>query len=411
MPSKSDKVVDALTLVRKPIKALKAAPYNPRKIDDAALSGLQASVERFGIVEPVVWNERTGYVVGGHQRLKALKRMGVTETEVVVVDLPEIEERALNVALNNPHISGTFTPDVAAIVEGIAAENAELVEALRLDLIVPDVEVVPPVEGLTDEDAVPDVAADPVTRPGDVWILGRHRVMCGDSTSVDAVEGLLDGENWGVAVIDPPYDKEDLYRDTMPPPQPGKRLIVMWDMKRFAVAPSTAIEFGWEPQYEFIWDCVQSWYTPNRPLARHKACGVFGDDPHFDTDRAIIRDGKDRGADRVVHNTRGASNYSPLDGAKHIATVEAFANTSLSNEHAHGKPVPWVEAILAGLGEGNILDLFLGSGTTVIAAEKLGRRCFGMEIAPQYCDVIVKRWQDFTGQRAILESTGEEFPR
>jgi len=264
-------------------------------------------------------------------------------------------------------------------------------------------------EGLTDDDAVPEAPEQPVTVEGDVWGLGSHKVMCGDSTSIDAVHALTNGCRWDVCLIDPPYELESLYGKSIPDAQPGKKLIVMWDFKRFGIAPCAAISAGWQPQYEFIWDCVQSWYTPNRPLQRHKAAGVFGDDPFFDTEKSIIKDGKDRGKKRTVSNTRGTSEYQPLDGAKHIATVEAFPNTMQKDEHGHGKPMAWIEAIFNGVGGSIYLDLFGGSGSTLIACEKTNRQCRMMELDPKYVDVIIKRWQQYTGGEAVLESTGETF--
>jgi len=112
---------------------LKPAPYNPRTISEAALRGLSASIKRFGLVEPIIVNKRSGNVVGGHQRLKVLEAEGVKETQVVVVDLPEAEEKALNVALNNQAIAGDFTADVQAIIDGLKVEMPEAVEELRFD--------------------------------------------------------------------------------------------------------------------------------------------------------------------------------------------------------------------------------------------------------------------------------------
>lgn len=182
----------------------------------------------------------------------------------------------------------------------------------------------------------------------------------------------------------------------------------MWDYKRFAIASQAAISAGWESQIEFVWDCVQSWYTPNRPLARHKSIGVFGDDPFFDTNKAIIKDGKKREA-KQVKNTRGGCNYTPLDGAKHIATVEAFPNTSENDSNGYGKPLKWIEAIFNGIGGSNYLDLFGGSGTSLIACEKTGKNCLMMEIDPQSCDVIIERWQELTNKDAVNQLTGKTF--
>ena len=116
----------------KPLSELVAAPYNPRVITDEAMAGLQASIDRFGLVQPVVWNERTGHVVGGHQRIKVLEQSGATETQVVVVDLPESEEKALNITLNNPHIAGEFTLDVLPLLDELEELDPEEFEALQL---------------------------------------------------------------------------------------------------------------------------------------------------------------------------------------------------------------------------------------------------------------------------------------
>lgn len=232
--------------------------------------------------------------------------------------------------------------------------------------------------------------------------------MCGDSTSQTDIDKLTGGVDVDVFVFDPPYEVERLYREAMPIQQDGKKLVVMWDFKRFALASHMAIQSGWEPQYEFIWDNVQSWYTPNRPLQRHKALGVFADDPFFDTSLAIIHDGKKREA-KTVTNTRGESNYVPLNGAKHIATVEAFPNTQQNDSHGHGKPLKWIAAIFAGIGGSVYFDMFGGSGATLIACESLSKTCLTMELDPKYCDVIIRRWQDFTGKDAVLEQSGQKF--
>lgn len=116
-----------------PLSALKPAPYNPRRIDDASRVALTKSIERFGIVEPIIWNERTGFVVGGHRRLEVLEKKKAAETAVVVVDLDDTDEKALNVALNSPHLTGQFTDELQALLDDIRAGDAALMEDLRLD--------------------------------------------------------------------------------------------------------------------------------------------------------------------------------------------------------------------------------------------------------------------------------------
>ena len=191
----------------RPVADLRRADYNPRRISDRAMSGLRESVTRFGLVQPIIVNERTGCVVGGHQRLRVLEGEGVAETDVVVVDLDEAEERALNVALNNPHISGEFTDDLDDLLQRIVADTPDLFDALRLDDLLDDaIQVVEPAGGGVDDHGVlPDDPTSPASTPGDLWLLGDHRILCGDATSEESVQGLLDGTDVDLILTDPPY--------------------------------------------------------------------------------------------------------------------------------------------------------------------------------------------------------------
>ena len=382
---------------------------NPRK-NDHAVDRVAAAIREFGFRVPILAkSDKT--IVDGHLRLKAAKKLGLEEVPVLLCDdMTDIQVRAFRLSVNKVSEFADWDSEMLRVeLDELVKDGFDIeLTGFSLDEIA-DLQIDEVPEGLTDEDAVPEAPDEPLTVEGDVWVLGNHRLMCGDSTSIDAVHALTNGCRWDVCLIDPPYELESLYGKSIPDAQPGKKLIVMWDFKRFGIAPCAAISAGWQPQYEFIWDCVQSWYTPNRPLQRHKAAGVFGDDPFFDTEKSIIKDGKDRGKKRTVSNTRGTSDYQPLDGAKHIATVEAFPNTMQKDEHGHGKPMAWIEAIFNGVGGLVYLDLFGGSGATLIACEKSRRQCLMMELDPKYCDVIITRWQQYTGKAAVLESTGETF--
>jgi hypothetical protein len=191
-----------------PLVKLKPAPYNPRKIDRAALAGLAKSMERFGVVQPIIWNERSGYIVGGHQRLKVLERKKVREVAVVVVDLDETEERALNVALNSPHLAGEFTDGLQALLAEIQADDAALFSDLRFDALL--AEVTEPV-GLVDPDLVPQLPKTPVTQPGDLWRLGRHRLLCGDCRDAPSLARLFGGTRVTLALTSPPYAQQRTY--------------------------------------------------------------------------------------------------------------------------------------------------------------------------------------------------------
>lgn len=135
--AKKSPTVSSPQIQKVKLSQLTFAPYNPREISEEALAGLKASLKRFGIVEPIVWNKKTGNVVGGHQRIKVLQEEGITETQVVVVNLSKAEEKALNVALNNPHIAGDFTDDLGGLLEVIKTDSIELFEMLRLDELLP----------------------------------------------------------------------------------------------------------------------------------------------------------------------------------------------------------------------------------------------------------------------------------
>ena len=378
-------------------------PYarNARTHTDAQVAQIAASIKEFGFNNPILIRE--GQIVAGHGRWLAAQRLGLEK--VPTIDLSHLsatQARAYVLADNQLALGAGWDPEMLRL------ELADLDEAgFNLDLLGFDdlaALMAEPEEqgGLqpgVDEDAVPEAPKVAVTQPGDVILLGRHRLMCGDSTDASRVEFLLDGTCPDVIVFDPPYEVESLF-DHIPIPIAGQKLLVMWDMYRFGIAPHKAMIAGWNPLYEFIWDCVTSWYVPNRPLARHKACGVFGDDPKFDFDSAIIHDGKKREA-KTVHNTRGKSEYVPLDGAVHIRTVEAFPTGSEDGGHAHSKPVAWVEAIFRGIGGNNVLDLFGGSGTSLISCEKTGQTCWIMELDPVVCDVIIQRWETATGCVAV----------
>jgi len=393
-----------------PVDRLQPYAKNARTHSDDQVDQIAASIREFGFTNPILVDSRDG-IIAGHGRLLAAKRLQLPTVPVIVLDhLSDAQRRAYILADNKLALNAGW--DDALLAEELAALQDDGFDLAltgfsdeELSDLMPEVEEVEPAG---EEDAVPEVPEDPVTKPGDVWVMGKHRLMCGDSTSGDAVAALMSHETADVVVFDPPYEVESLYSDAMPVASETQKLIVFWDFKRFAIGPHCAINAGWNPLYEFIWDNVTSWYTPNRPLARHKACGVFGDDPKWNFDDAIIHDGKKRVA-KVVENTRGVSNYKPLDGAVHIRTVEAFPTTAESGGHAHSKPIPWLEAIFNGVGGDTYLDLFGGSGSTLIACEKTRRTARLMELDPKYCDVIVRRWQDYTGKKAMLEQDNRTF--
>jgi hypothetical protein len=386
-------------------------PYarNSRTHSDEQVAQIAASIREFGFTNPVLIGTDND-IIAGHGRVIAARKLKVEQVPCIRLGhLTDAQKRAYVIADNKLALNAGWDD------EFLTLELQELDEAgFDLELTgfseeeLKSLMSVEEIEGKTDPDEVPELAEDSVTTLGDVWTLGRHRLMCGDATSTDAVTLLLAGNEWDRLVFDPPYEVEELYSTAMLPQKQGAKLISFWDFKRFAIASKTAMEFGWSPLYELIWDNVTSWYTPNRPLARHKACGIFGDDPAWNFDEAIIKDGKKRES-KTVKNSRGNCEYNPLNGAVHLRTVEAFPTTAERGGHAHSKPMKWIEAIFRGVGGSSYLDLFGGSGSTLIGCEIIGAKSHTMEITPASVDVIIKRWQEFTGKTATHAETGKTF--
>ena len=383
---------------------LELAKYNPRNISENELNGLIASIERFGIVDPLVVNVSEGILrlVGGHQRCKAAIKAGIKKVPIVKVELNSSEEKALNLTLNNQEISGNWDTDkLKIILEEVRLELPQIefkeLNLPELELSIFGEQMEEPKAGDNDPDEVPDVK-ETVIQVGDLVWLGNHKILCGDSCKKEDVERVMGGEEADIIVYDPPYDVDNIYSH-IPPSTQGARLIVFWDFKRFGVASYEAISKGWEPMYEFIWDNCTSWYTPNRPLARHKACGVFGDDAFFDLDNAIIHDGKTRKS-HTVTNTRGSYNYQALPEGKHISTVEQFPNTD--KLYKHSKPIKWITAIMGGLRGDLVFDMFSGSGTTIIACEEIRKHSFNIDNDPCMVQMAIQRYLDYTGEKQII---------
>jgi DNA modification methylase len=377
------------------LEALTPAPFNPRTITEEAARGLRASIRRFGLVQPIVWNRRTKRVVGGHQRIDAMKALGKTEAQVVVVDLPEPEEKALNVTLNNPAIAGEFTDGLQAILAELSANSEIEFEELQLDALL-DTNL----DGIV-EDEVPKPPKNPVTRSGDLWILGDHGLLCGDSTKPADVARLLDGAKPRLMVTDPPYgvDYDPHWRTeaakkgllTFAPRREGKvrnddrvdwreawRLFpgdvaYVWHAGVFAAATGSHIEeAGFEIRSQIIWR------KPTFPISRghyhwqHEPCWY------------AVR--------------RGAS--ARWIGDRSQTTVwDVVGRSEARTEHGTQKPVECMARPIRNH-EGDVYEPFAGSGTTLIAAEQLGRRCAAIEIEPAYCDVVVTRWEHLTGGKA-----------
>lgn len=420
MPKKQTKKPEASKPSAPIIKTLSLddlapADYNPRTISDDALDGLRKSIERFDLVQPIIWNERTKRIVGGHQRVKALRQLGRTEAQVVVVDLPETEEKALNIALNSPAIAGEFTDDLQALLDEIAQEDEALFEDLRLGELVIEVEEASAVVGLTDPDAIPEAPSDPITKQGDLWLLGRHRLLCGDSTNALDVARLLGDAMPSLMVTDPPYGVEydPSWRASIPDKKRKKGSSKNKNTQKLGVVEKDD-KADWRDAWA-LWD-GDACYVYHAGLfgavvlESLEACDLIA--------RSQIIWGKEnftfgRGDYHWKHEpcwyaVRKGRSSGRNDDRTQATVWEIPARDDSGHGHGTQKPVECMARPIRNHVFSEVYDPFLGSGTTMIAAEKEGVTCYGMEISPRYCDVIVKRWEDFTGQKAVLSApTGD----
>ena len=395
-----------VAMARMPLTSLVPAPYNPRKIDTAALAGLSASVRRFGLVQPVVWNRRTGYVVSGHQRLEVLRRDGVQETDVVVVDLAPLDEKALNLTQNNAAITGEFTPEAETLLDEIRAAGEAEFKLLRLDALEASLDFGTPdeVQPTAGEDDVPDAPKVPTTRLGDLWLLGDHRLVCGDSTDPAVVARACDGHRAVLMATDPPYGvaysdnvrcRAELVAGHAPrerkwadgcienDAQGGAGLRDFLErMLKAAVGEALVPNAAW-----YLWHAQMSqaevaeameahgalrhrqivWVKPSLLFGfgdyhwRHEACfygWVRGHRPPFYGERNQTT------VWEIKHEASNADRVHPTQ-----KPVEISRRPLLN----HTKTGEWC------------YEPFCGSGSCLVAAEQLGRRCAAVELSPAYC--------------------------
>jgi DNA modification methylase len=369
-------------------------PYalNSREHSDDQVAQIAASIRAFGFTNPVLIDEHNN-LIAGHGRVMAARKLGMTEVPAIVVTgMDERKRRALIIADNKLALNASWDMEALLVeVRDLGDEFGELMGFSDDELAAMMAEET---EGLTDEDAVPEVPAVPVTVEGDVWILGRHRLMCGDSTSIDAVDRLMAGRKADMVFTDPPYNVAFNGRS-------GKHDVIKNDnlpQEQFSdfIADVCGVIRAVDPKVYYVW-CNWNFYGVLQGQLPYKACivwakNVFGmGNGYRHQHEFCLFNGK---IDEVVKNEsdlwsiKKDTNYVHPTQKPVELSVRAFGN--------HVKLL-------------NVLDLFGGSGSTMIGAEQAGRNCFMMELDPKYCDVIVKRWQDFTGQEATLEATGETF--
>ncbi|MDE3023331.1 MAG: site-specific DNA-methyltransferase [Pseudomonadota bacterium] len=388
-------------------------PYirNARTHSDSQVAQIAASIQEFGWTNPILVDGENG-IIAGHGRVLAARKLGMDKVPVIeLAGLSKAQKRAYILADNKLSLNAGWDDEMLSI------ELGELdMEGFDLDLIgfsedelatllnKPD-----GTTGLTDEDETPEVPDNPVSQPGDIWILGKHRVMCGDSTSLADVETLCNGVAVDMLLTDPPYnvayegktkDALKIQNDSMSDNQFRQFLRDAFSTANTVMKPGSVF-YIWHADsegYNFRGAAKDAGWIVRQCLIWKKQTMVMGrQDYHWKHEPCL---------------------YGWKDGAGHLwaadrkqTTILEFDRPSRNAEHPTMKPVALFEYQMLNNTKGGdmVLDSFGGSGTTLIAAEKNGRYARIMELDPKYCDVIVKRWQDFTGQEARLESNGCSF--
>ena len=373
-------------------------PYanNPRTHSDQQVAQVAASIQEFGFNNPILIDEHNS-IIAGHGRLAAAQKLNMNTVPTILLEgLSEAQRKAYVIADNKLTENGGWDYDLLAVeIERLKELDIDIdltgFDPAELDTILePEV-----IEGLTDEDEVPDVPDNPITKRGDVWVLGNHRLMCGDSTSIDDVDKLMAGQKADMVFTDPPYGVS--YQSNMRTKSDKFAVIknddVFLDIAPIIDACSTGWVFVWTS-----WKVLTKWVEmfdgfgyPTNQIIWFKGGGGIGDlKKTFSSDYETAL---------VWH--RGAE----LTGKRIGSVWKVDKDGSSSYVHPTQKPVVLpVEAIDKTTRQGNsVLDLFGGSGSTLIACEKTNRHCRVMELDPKYCDVIVDRWQSFTGKTAQLE--------
>ena len=393
---------------QRPIDQLLADANNARTHSAAQVDQIAASIREFGFVNPILIGP-DHRIIAGHARWRAARQVGMTEVPVIVLaHLSEAQRRALviadnQLALNAAWDEGLLRTELAALAEDdfnlglLGFDDEELVRLLAAQ----------EAEGLTDPDAVPVAPQVPVTMPGDLWLLGKHRLLCGDAIRMPAMQTVLAGAGADMVFTDPPYNvayegkttkKLKIENDAL-----GRRF---YEFLRQACANLMALCDG------AIYVCMSSselhtLFQAFTDAGGHWSTFVIWAKHHFTLGRSDYQ----RQYEAILYGWRqGADHY--WCGTRDQGDVWCIPRPMANRQHPTMKPVELVErAVRNSSRMGNtVLDPFAGSGTTLIACQRLQRRACLIELDPCYVDVICQRWQQFSGQAAVLEGDRRPFP-
>lgn len=398
----------------------KLVPYaiNARTHTDAQVAQIAASIAEFGFTNPILAGS-DGVIVAGHGRLAAAQKLGLDVVPVVILDhLTPTQRRALVIADNRIAEKAGWDNEILSLEFDDLSElgfDLDLTgfSADEIAALMPD----EPPEGLTDDDAVPDVPADAISKPGDIWLLGKHRVMCGDSTSIESVESVMAGGRADMVFTDPPYGMS--YGGG----RAGKVGSTDGTVKKFGVIKGD--EKTGDDLISLVRDALASSVVVSKAGAASYICFPWRTYSEFKSalnecglipSSCIVWDKKSIGLGNANYRPQHEFIFYCKGGAWYGDKAQSdvwYISRGATGDYVHPtqKPVELIERALINSSKGGdtVLDVFGGSGSTLIACEKTGREARVMELDPKYVDVIVRRWQDWTGKQATRESDGATF--
>ena len=374
------------------------ADYNPRKDlkpGDAEYEKLKRSIEQFGYVEPVIWNKTTGFVVGGHQRLKVLLDMGITEVECVVVEMDTEKEKALNIALNK--ISGEWDKDkLALLIADLQGADFDVsltgFEPAEIDSLFKDAQQSKVKDD--DFDVEAELKAPVITKAGDVWTLGRHRLVCGDSTKPETFALLMGDRKANLVITDPPYNVNyegsagKIKNDNMADDAFYQFLLAAFQNTEAVMADDASI-YVFHADTEglnFRRAFADAGFRLSGTCIWKKQSLVLGRSPYQWQHEPILFGWKKKGK------------HQWYTGRKE-STIWEFDKPKKNGDHPTMKPIPLLAYPIMNSSMSNtlVLDPFGGSGSTLIACEQTDRSCCTIELDEKFCDVIVKRYIEQVG--------------
>jgi DNA modification methylase len=398
------------------VKDLKSDHKNARRRTDRSASLIAESLKRFGAARSIVIDE-DGRILAGNGTVEGAKKAGIDKLRIIEAEGDELiavrragltEDQKVGLALADNRSSDLSEWDNEMLRQ--LSEEHDLTPWFEDGELL--AEVLEPEEGLTDADDVPEVPEEPITKPGDLWILGDHRLLCGDSTDVLAVDRLMDGQKADMVFTDPPYAL--FGNSTGVAGITDDKMIMPFFRNIFSMCRTHVKAFG------HVYTCCD-WHSCN---AINRAAAEVT----LPAKNLIVWDKGDAGIGGMFMNCHeliwfftntpenrntmkaaGKVGERPVNGVANIWRIKKVPPKQ--REHNAAKPIELINiGIYASSNNGElILDLFGGSGSTLIACEETARKCSMMEMEPKYCDVIVKRWENFTGKKAMLEESKEAF--